>query len=145
MDRYHIHVWYTVLPSVLQKPNSWTYNFFEVSGHNLKSSQTWGFCKDFLNYRETVRGGVSMKNYKYQGQAVEVTLNSKEENSWKIQKISCLNIEYVGVLYFYNLDAGRTILRIKNPLKNLEFLCYDAFSILILWVVRQFLYIWLCT
>ncbi len=27
-----------------QKPNSWTYNFIEVSGHNLESSQTWGFC-----------------------------------------------------------------------------------------------------
>ncbi len=26
-----------------QKPNSWTYNFVEVSGHNLESSQTWGF------------------------------------------------------------------------------------------------------
>jgi hypothetical protein len=35
---------------------------------------------DFLNFRETVRGGVSLKNYKCQGQAVEVTLNSKEEN-----------------------------------------------------------------
>jgi hypothetical protein len=34
------------------KPNSWTYSFFEVSGHNLESSQTWGFCMDFLNHRE---------------------------------------------------------------------------------------------
>ncbi len=25
------------------KPNSWTYDFVEVSGHNLESSQTWGF------------------------------------------------------------------------------------------------------
>jgi hypothetical protein len=24
------------------KTNSWTYNFVEVSGHNLKSSETWG-------------------------------------------------------------------------------------------------------
>ncbi len=22
-----------------------------VSGHNLKNSQTWGFCMDFLNHR----------------------------------------------------------------------------------------------
>jgi len=36
----------------VQKPNSWTYNFFEVSGHNLESSHTWGFCMDFLNHRE---------------------------------------------------------------------------------------------
>jgi hypothetical protein len=27
-----------------KKPNSWTYNFAEVSGHDLESSQTWGFC-----------------------------------------------------------------------------------------------------
>jgi hypothetical protein len=36
----------------LQKPNSWTYYFVEVSGHNLESSQTWGFCTDILNHRE---------------------------------------------------------------------------------------------
>ncbi len=36
----------------VQKPNSWTYNFAEVSGHNLESFQTWGFCMDFLNHRE---------------------------------------------------------------------------------------------
>jgi hypothetical protein len=35
-----------------QKPHSWRYNFVEVSGHNLESSQTWGFCMDFLNERE---------------------------------------------------------------------------------------------
>ncbi len=34
------------------KPNSWTYNFVEVSGHNPESSQAWGFCMDFLNHRE---------------------------------------------------------------------------------------------
>ncbi len=28
------------------------YNFFEVSGHNHESSQTWVFCMDFLNHRE---------------------------------------------------------------------------------------------
>ncbi len=26
------------------KPNSWKYNFVEVSGHNPESFQTWGFC-----------------------------------------------------------------------------------------------------
>jgi hypothetical protein len=35
-----------------QKPNSWTYNFIEVSGRNLESSQTRGFCMDFFNHRE---------------------------------------------------------------------------------------------
>ncbi len=34
----------------IQKPNSWMYNFVEVSGHNLESSQTWGVCVDFLNH-----------------------------------------------------------------------------------------------
>jgi hypothetical protein len=36
------------------KPNSWTYNFVEVSGNKLDCSQTWGFCIDFLNLREEV-------------------------------------------------------------------------------------------
>ncbi len=31
--------------------NSWTYNFVEVSGHNLKSSQTWGFRIQCLHYK----------------------------------------------------------------------------------------------
>ncbi len=31
----------------LQKPNSRTYNFVEVSGHNLEFPQTWGFFMDF--------------------------------------------------------------------------------------------------
>ncbi len=35
-----------------QKPNSWTFNFVEVSGHNLESSQTWCFCMDFPNHWE---------------------------------------------------------------------------------------------
>ncbi len=28
---------------IVQKPNSWEYNFVEVSGHNLERSQTYGF------------------------------------------------------------------------------------------------------
>ncbi len=39
---------------------SWTYNFFEDPGHNLESSQTWGFCMDFLNHRE---GGVVLYEF----------------------------------------------------------------------------------
>jgi len=35
-----------------QKPNSWTYHHVEVSGHNLESSPTLGFCMDFLNHWE---------------------------------------------------------------------------------------------
>jgi hypothetical protein len=36
--------------STVQKRNSWTYNFVEVSGHNLDSSQTWGFRIQCLPY-----------------------------------------------------------------------------------------------
>ncbi len=32
------------------KPNSWTYNFVNVSGHNVESSQTWGFRMQCLYY-----------------------------------------------------------------------------------------------
>ncbi len=63
------------------KPNSWTHNFVEVSGHNFLSSQTWGFCIQSLNYKPVSihfccggRGG-GVKS------VVEVTVNSKEENS----------------------------------------------------------------
>ena len=35
----------------LLKPNSWTYNFVEVSGHNFESSQTWGFRIQRLHYK----------------------------------------------------------------------------------------------
>ena len=78
-------------------------NLIEVSGHNLESSQTWGFCMDFLNHREggmvfcqgfppfsfkvysnwtveTVRGCVILQKNKPQGEDVEVTVNSMEEN-----------------------------------------------------------------
>ncbi len=40
---------YSTVP--VQKPNSWTNHFVEVSGHNLESSQTCGFCIDVLNHR----------------------------------------------------------------------------------------------
>ncbi len=33
------------------KPNSWTYNFVEVSGHNLDSSQTWSYRIQCLHYQ----------------------------------------------------------------------------------------------
>ncbi len=48
----HIACRLTVTYSIVKKPNSWMYNFLEISGHNLESSQTWGFCMDFLNHRE---------------------------------------------------------------------------------------------
>ncbi len=41
-------------PPPPQKPNSWTYNFVEVSGHYLESSQTWGFRIQCLHYKPAV-------------------------------------------------------------------------------------------
>ncbi len=38
--------------TTLQKPNSWTHNFAEFSGHNLESSQTWGFRIQCLHYKQ---------------------------------------------------------------------------------------------
>ncbi len=49
--QYHLMYVRTLAP-IVQKPNSWTYNFVEVSWHTLESSQTGGFCMDFLNQRE---------------------------------------------------------------------------------------------
>jgi hypothetical protein len=37
----------------IQKLNSWTYNFVEVSGHNLESSQTWCFHLQYNVYIKT--------------------------------------------------------------------------------------------
>ncbi len=37
------------LAATVVKPNSWTYNFVEVSGHNLESS--WDFCIQCLYYK----------------------------------------------------------------------------------------------
>ncbi len=94
----YVSLYSTVL---IQKPNSWTYNFVEVSGHNLESSQAWGFLYGFLKplgkgygfrsgfllsplqctvTEETVRGCVSLKKETSQGRAVEETVNSKEDN-----------------------------------------------------------------
>ncbi len=39
----------------VQKPNSWTYNFVEVSLDNLGGSQTWDFCMDFTTSVYTER------------------------------------------------------------------------------------------
>jgi hypothetical protein len=55
--RYNIPLPSTLLSTATwvftsQKPNSWTNNCIEVYGHNLESSQAWGFRMDFLNDRE---------------------------------------------------------------------------------------------
>ncbi len=38
-------------PATQQKLNSWTDTFVEISGHNLKSSQTWVFRVQCLHYK----------------------------------------------------------------------------------------------
>ncbi len=69
-----------LLPSslVLLKPNSWTYNFVEVSGHNLERSQTRGFCT--LHYKP-VSNNFLCAGGGYTVSLVEVIVNSMEENS----------------------------------------------------------------
>ncbi len=49
-------------------------NFVEVSGHNLESSQTWGFRILCFHYKLVLHGREGVKS-------LEVTVNSKEENS----------------------------------------------------------------
>jgi hypothetical protein len=70
---FSAHLW---MFFIVRKPNSWTYNFVEVSGHHLESSQTWRFRIQCLHYKPVsnpfARGG---------GELVEVRVNSKEENS----------------------------------------------------------------
>ncbi len=68
------------------KPNSWTYNFIEVSGvsgHNLKSSQTWGILQNvnITNQFRTTSAREGGGGRKEENRIVEVTVNSKEENS----------------------------------------------------------------
>jgi hypothetical protein len=53
------------------KPNSWTYNFVEVSGHTLESSQT---CGSVYNVYITNQFQTTFTQ-------VEVTVNSMERNS----------------------------------------------------------------
>ncbi len=43
-----LHVYMENVVTLVQKPNSWTYNY-------LESSKTWGFWYGFLNHRE---GGI---------------------------------------------------------------------------------------
>jgi hypothetical protein len=45
---------HVIMPGT-QNPNSWTYNFDEVSGHSLESSQTWGIRIQCLHYKPVSR------------------------------------------------------------------------------------------
>ncbi len=44
----------TSVPSLSKEAELMNDNFIEVSSHNLGSSQTRGFCMDFVNHREEV-------------------------------------------------------------------------------------------
>jgi len=45
-----------------------------------------------MSWKKYVRGCVSFKKYESQGKAVEVTVNSKEENSLRLVPGFCLRI-----------------------------------------------------
>ncbi len=88
---------YRILLWNLRKTNSWTYNFIAVSGHDLESFQTWGFCMVLSTWKgggvcygflsgfplvfltvysnwivETVRGCMSLKKNKSKSQGKAV-------------------------------------------------------------------------
>ncbi len=108
--RYHPFCLFFRHSCIYYRPNSWTYIFFEFSGQNIESSQTWGFCIDFLNHRE---GG--LKKYKSHSTAVEVTVNRKEQNSENLKTfvwISFKNSASVNV--FCSLNDSVFIHTVKN-------------------------------
>ncbi len=79
----------------IQKPNSWTYNFLEVSEHNLESSKTWRFLYGvwflsgfppvsftvYSSWSVEVAWVWSKKSLDKAVECVEVIVNSKEDNS----------------------------------------------------------------
>jgi hypothetical protein len=64
--------WRGMYHSKLAEAESWTYNFAEVSGHNLESCKTLGFCIQCSHYKP-------VSNH-FCSKLLEVTVNSKEEN-----------------------------------------------------------------
>ncbi len=70
-----------MMEKLAQKPNSWMYNFVEVSGHNLESSQTWDFRLQCLHYKP-VSNHFCSKGEGEENPLLEVTVNSKKENSF---------------------------------------------------------------
>ncbi len=54
-------MWFSLLLTLL-KPNSWTYSFAEISGHNLEISQTWGFRIQRLHYKTVTNHFCSNKS-----------------------------------------------------------------------------------
>jgi hypothetical protein len=67
-------------PPQFPKPNSWTYNFVEVSGHYHESSRTWGFHIQCLHYKPVSNhfwlGGVWESKIRWLGIARRKTLKT---------------------------------------------------------------------
>jgi hypothetical protein len=76
--------WTVLFCTINQKPNSWTYNFVEISGHNLESSQAWGFRIHCLHYKPVSTHICSRGRGSKIRQNRTVTVNSKEENSLRL-------------------------------------------------------------
>jgi hypothetical protein len=84
---------------IIQKPNSSTYNFVEVSGHNLESSPTWSFRIQCLHYKSVSNHFGSLG----EGSKIckEVTVNGKKETLKTFVPITAKNsasgLSYRGI------------------------------------------------
>ncbi len=121
----HIQKSWGALGEHPRRPNSWTYTFVEVSGHNLESSQTWGLRLQCLHYKQ-------VSNYFCSGGGggggglnplVEVTMNSKKEKSWYfcpnyVQEFGFRSMwckkNYKSLIFFYWWWSFIVILYILN-------------------------------
>ncbi len=83
---------------LVQKPNSCTYNFVEVSGHNLESSQTWGFRIQCLHHKP-------ISNHFCWGEGAEVVVGGEwdksddGEKAWSSINQSILSAMFPVCLY----------------------------------------------
>ncbi len=89
--------WEKALSGRDQKPNSWTYNFVEVSGHNLESSHTLGFfCTLILT--SLFRAGARMSVIKLILAWNTISccgLNETHRYPWRLQGFLSVNLVFL--------------------------------------------------
>ncbi len=121
------------------KPNSWSYSFIEVSGHNLESSQTWGFCIDFLNQRE---GGVWFSIRIFSFLIYRNCKRFREFEEIAISRQSCRGeCEYQGGKLLRLLSGFRQRIRPVVYLRQSQFLrCKMILLILLEFIHRRWMF-----